>query len=84
MRRLLLGNIQETSLVVSHSVVSDSFATPWTVALQVPLSMGFPRQAYWSRLPFPPSGDLPNPGIEPVSPAQACRLFTSEPTQEAL
>ena len=39
--------------------------TPWTVAHQAPLSMGFPKQEYWSRLPFPSSGDLPNPGIEP-------------------
>ena len=41
------------------------FATPWTVARQAPLSMGFSRQEYWSRLPFPSSGDLPGPGIEP-------------------
>ena len=40
------------------------FATPWTVAFRAPLSMGFPRQEYWSGLPFPPSGDLPNPGDE--------------------
>ena len=48
------------------------FATPQTVAHQAPLSMGFPRQEYWSVLPFPPPGDLPDPGIEPsslVSPA---------------
>ena len=45
------------------------FATPWAVAFQAPLSMGFSRQEYWSGLPFPPSGDLPNPGIEPRSPA---------------
>ena len=44
------------------------FATLWTVALQAPLSMGFPRQEYWSGLPFPLPGDLPNPGIEPMSP----------------
>ena len=44
------------------------FAISWTVACQVPLSMGFPRQEYWSGLPFPPPGDLPNPGIEPSSP----------------
>ena len=43
--------------------------TPWTVALQAPLSMGFPRQEYWSGLPCPPPGDLPDPGIEPTSPA---------------
>ena len=45
------------------------FVTPWTVACQAPLSMGFSRQEYWSGLPFPPPGDLPDPGIEPVSPA---------------
>ena len=44
------------------------FATPWTVAYQVPLSMGFSRQEYWSGWPFPCPGDLPNPGIEPGSP----------------
>ena len=53
---------------VSHSVVSDS-VTLWTVVGQVPLFMGFSRQKHWSGLPFPPPGDLPNPGIEPVSPA---------------
>ena len=42
------------------------FATPWTVARQAPLSMGFSRQEYWNRLPCPPPGDLPNPGIEPA------------------
>ena len=49
----------------SHSDVSDSFVTPWTVAHQAPRSMGFPRQEYWSGLPFPPPGGLPNPGMEP-------------------
>ena len=43
--------------------------TPWITAGQVPLSMGFSRQQYWSGLPFPPPGDLPHPGIEPRSPA---------------
>jgi len=42
------------------------FAAPWTVAHQAPLSMGFPRQEYWSGLPFPPSGDFSDPGIEPM------------------
>ena len=46
-----------------------TLATPWTVACQAPLSMGFPRQEYWSGLPFPPPGDLPNLGIELMSPA---------------
>ena len=47
------------------------FATPWTVAYQASLSMGFPRQEYWSGLPFPSRGDLPNLGIEPTPPALA-------------
>ena len=45
------------------------FATPWTVAYQASLSMGFSRQEYWSGVPFPSPGDLPDPGIEPGSPA---------------
>ena len=55
------------------------FATPWTVALQAPLSMGFPRQEYWRELPFPSSGDLPDPGSELTSPSLAGRFFTTEP-----
>ena len=50
------------------SVVSVSFATPRTVALQAPLPMGFSREEYWSGLPFPAPGDLSDPGIEPTSP----------------
>ena len=53
---------------VSRSVVSDS-VTLWTVVGQAPLFMGFSRQKYWSGLPFPLPGDLPDPGIEPASPA---------------
>ena len=53
--------------VVTKSCLT--LATLWTVAHQVPLSMRFPRQEYWSRLPFPPPGDLPNLGIKLVSPA---------------
>ena len=56
--------------------MSDSFATPWTVAYQAPLSMGFPRQEYWSGLPCPPPGDLPNPGVKPMSPPLAGGFFT--------
>ena len=52
----------------SCSVVSDSFAIPWIVAHQDHLSKGFSRQEYWSGLPFPPPGELPDPGIEPTSP----------------
>ena len=46
-----------------------ALTNPWTVAHQAPLSMGFPRQEYWSGLSFPSPGDLPDPGIEPMSPA---------------
>ena len=53
--------------------------TPWTVALQAPLSMGFFKQEYWSGLPFPPPGGCPDPGIEPASPALAGGFFTPEP-----
>ena len=49
------------------SVMSDSFAILWTVVHQAPLSMGFSRQEHWNGLPCPPPGDLPNPGIEPIS-----------------
>ena len=52
---------------------------PWTVAHQAPLFMGFPKQEYWSGLPFPCPGELPNPGIEPASHALAGVLFTTEP-----
>ena len=45
------------------------FVTPWTIAHQIPLSMGFPRQEYWSGLPFPSPGDLPDPGVKLASPA---------------
>ena len=54
------------------------FVTPWTVAHKAPLSMGFPKQEYWSWLLFPSPGDLPNPGIEPGSPALTSGVFTTE------
>ena len=55
------------------------FATPWTVAHQAPPPVGFSRQEYWSRLPFPSPGDLADPGIEPRSPALQANALTSEP-----
>ena len=55
------------------------FVTPWTVAHQAPLSMEFSRQEYWNGLPFPSPGDLPNPGIEPESPALQADALPSEP-----
>ena len=54
------------------------FVTPWTVAYQAPLSMEFSRQEYWSGLPFLSPGDLPNPGIEPGSPALQADALPSE------
>ena len=67
-----------------RSVVSDSFATPWTLARQAPLSVGFPREEYW--MPFPHPGDPPDPIIEPASPASpalAGESFTTEALVEA-
>ena len=61
------------------SVVSDSLGTPWTVARQAPVSMGFPRQEYWSELPRPLPGDFPNPGIEPRSSTLQMDSLPSEP-----
>ena len=53
---------------VAKVLVTQSCPTPWTIACQVPLSMGFSRQEYWSELPFPSPEEVPEPGIEPVSP----------------
>ena len=60
------------------------FGTPWTVAYQTPPSMGFSRQEYWSGLPFPSAGDLPDPGIEPQSPALQAGSLLSEPPGKPL
>ena len=74
-----------THLLVKHYVWTCSVAhlqlsaTPWTVARQAPLSMGLPRQGYWGGLPFPSLGDLPDPGIEPGSPALQADASPSEP-----
>ena len=64
--------------------MSESFATLWTVALQASLSVGLPRQEYWSGLPFPSPGHLPRPGIKPASPALAGGFFTTEPPGKPL
>ena len=53
--------------MLSHFSHVQLFATPWTIAHQAPLSMVFSKQEYWSGLPFPPPGNLPDPGIEPGS-----------------
>ena len=57
--------------------MSDSFATPWTIAFQASLSMGLPKEEYWSGLPFPSPEDLLDPGIEPTSSALAGGFFTT-------
>ena len=79
------------SLLIRHTFVHAEWlsrvrlsATPWTVAQQAPLSVGFSRQGYWSELPCPPPGDLPNPGFEPTSPTLAGGFFTASATWEAL
>ena len=68
--------------VLSHFSHVQLFATLWTVAHQASLSMRFSRQANWRGLPFPPPGDLPDPGVNPkslASPALAGGLFTAKP-----
>ena len=59
------------------------FVTPWTVAHQALLSREFPRQEYWSGLPFPSPGDLPGPGIKPMSPVSPALQADSLPTEPA-
>ena len=81
---LLTGNVLSTVVRALHTHAQllsrvQLFATPWTVALQDPLSMAFSRQGCWSRLPFPTLGNLSNPGTEPTSSALAGRFFTAEP-----
>ena len=71
-----------SAYVLSHFSCVQLFVILWSVAHQVPLSIGFSRQEYWSGLPCPPPGDLPNPGIKPMSlasPALAVGFFTSMP-----
>ena len=69
----------KVTVLVAHISRIRLFATPWTVAHQSPLSMGFSRQEYWSRLPFPSPGDLSNPGIKSESPALQADSLQSEP-----
>ena len=64
--------------------MSNSLVTPWTITHQAPLSMRFSRQEYWSGLPFPPPGDLPDPETELISPTLAGELFTIEPPGKSM
>ena len=79
--KCLFGNCthSDKSLLTCHFSHVRLFATPWTVAHQAPLSMGFSRQEYWSGLPFPSPEDLPNPGIEPGLPALHADSLPAEP-----
>ena len=79
MAHYFCGLPPKTPLLFSCKVVASSYDTMDYIACQAPLSMGFPRQEYWSGLPFPSLGDLPDPGMEPVSPALADKFFTNEP-----
>ena len=76
--RTVLIAKRKVKVLVSQSYLTLARAS-WTVARQSPLSMGFPRQEYWSGLPFPSPGDLPDPGIEPRSPALQAGSLPSEP-----
>ena len=68
--------------VLIQSIMSDSFAMPWTAAHQTPLSLGFPRQEYWHGLPFPSPEDNADPGIEPVPPALQADSLPAEPSRK--
>ena len=81
------GAIGPAGCVLSHFSRVRLFVTPWAVASQAPLSMGFSRQDYWNGLPCPPPGDLPDPELEHTSltsPALAGQFFTTSATWEAL
>ena len=73
--------VQGTLHIFLSLVPGCLFVTPWIVAHQAPQSMGFPRQEYWSGLPFPPPGDLPDPEIESASPVSAVWQTDSLPTE---
>ena len=74
------AQVVECCCLVARSCLFESFATPWTIAHQASLSMGFSRQEYWSGLLFPSIGDLPDSGIKPESPALQVDSLTTEPT----
>ena len=79
---MLREQIRKTTLSAQSLSHVQLFVAPWTIAPQAPLSMGFPRQKYWSGLPFPSPRDLPDLGIKPMPPALAGRFFTNEPPGE--
>ena len=78
-----------THACMHTQLLSCVFATPWAVAHLAPLSMGFPRQEYWSGVPFLPPGDLPDSGIKPMSPASPAlsggvESFTAAPPGKSI
>ena len=79
---LIISLFSSMSNEFMRSVMSDSVTT-WTVACQAPLSIRFSRPEYWSGLPFPSPGNLPNPGIKPMFPALAGGFLTTSATGEA-
>ena len=86
MRTVVAPNLWSMMRIHCCCLVTKSsltLVTPRTVAHQAPLSIGFPRQEYWSGLPFLSPGDCPNPGIKPVSPALAGIFFTAEPPRKS-
>ena len=72
-----MGNYMRVCVCVQWLSCVRLFATPWVVACHAPLSMELSRQEYWSGLSFPPPGDLPDPGIKPISPALVGGFFTT-------
>ena len=77
----LLKAFSTLDCTLCHFICVRLFVTPWTVAHQAPLSMGFSWQEHWSRLPCPPPGDLPDPGTEPESPASPALQADSLPAE---
>ena len=80
----MFSKLQMLSVKVKSLSRVQLFATPWTAAYQAPPSMGFSWQEYWSGLPFPSPGDVPNPGIEPRSPTLKADALPSEPQGKPL
>ena len=82
-----MGKYMNKCMRVCSVTQSCTLCNPWTMAHQASLSMGFPRQEYWSGLSFPVPGDLPDPGIEPMSPAFPTLtggLFNTEPPRKCI
>ena len=83
-KTVTLGKDYSIKVKVKSLSPVQLFAVPWTVVYQASLSMGFSRQEYWSGLPFPSPGDLPNPGVEPRSPALQADALPSKPPGKPL